>query len=138
MLSLTTKYALRIAGFLADHPGETIQGEQIAKATGIPANYLSKILNQLRKHGIVHSQKGWGGGFALQPSARSTPIAHIVALFDGAQAQRSCIFGLPRCDPDHPCPLHPHWERISKVYDKMLSSTTIADLRTGAKHPRWA
>jgi Rrf2 family protein len=133
MISQTVKYALRILGYLADHPGEWIQGDQIARATSIPSNYLSKILSQLRKRGLVQSQKGWGGGFVLDARALRVPIAEVVELFDGKRVERSCLFGLGSCDPDHPCPLHTYWERISKSYDKMLSVTTIADLKTGTR-----
>jgi Rrf2 family protein len=130
MISQTVKYALRILGHLAERPGVWIGGDQIARATGIPSNYLSKILSQLRKRGLVQSQKGWGGGFVLDARASRIPIAAVVELFDGKPKQRSCLFGLPACDPDNPCPLHNHWERISKSYDRMLASTTIGDLKT--------
>ncbi|MBI5534895.1 MAG: Rrf2 family transcriptional regulator [Deltaproteobacteria bacterium] len=131
MLSQTVKYALRILGHLGNHPGEWLQGDQIARATGIPSNYLSKILSQLRKRGLVHSQKGWGGGFVLDARASRIPIAEVVELFDGKREQSSCLFGLSACDPDNPCPLHSHWDRISKSFDRMLASTTIGDLKTG-------
>jgi Rrf2 family protein len=130
MISQTVKYALRILGYLADHPGEWIQGEQIASATGIPSNYLSKILNQLRKRGVVSSQKGWGGGFFLEEDALTTPIAEVVELFDGKRSKDACVFGLGQCDSEDPCPLHPHWEAISKSYEAMLGSVTIRDLHT--------
>ena len=130
MISQTVKYALRILGYLAEHPGTWLQGEQIAKDTGIPANYLSKILNQLRKRRLVQSQKGWGGGFLLEGKALSAPIAEVVELFDGRQEQDLCVFGLGACDAEDPCPLHHHWEAISKGYAEMLNSITISDLQT--------
>lgn len=130
MISRTVKHALRILGHLADHPGEWIGGDQIARATGIPSNYLSKVLSQLRKRGLVQSQKGWGGGFVLDARASRVPIAAVVELFDGVPKQRPCLFGLPACNPNHPCPLHHHWERISRSYERMLASTTIGDLRS--------
>ena len=74
MVSQTGKYALRILGYLADHPGQWVQGSQIASETGIPANYLSKIMNQLRKRGFILSQKGWGGGFLFKDEASRVPI----------------------------------------------------------------
>lgn len=130
MLSRTTRYALRILGFLADRGEGRIRGEEIAKATGIPANYLSKILNQLRKQGIVDSEKGWGGGFELREDARRVPIQRVLAIFDGldSMTQQECVFGLPRCDADNPCPLHAHWERIRGSVEEMLTETTIGDL----------
>lgn len=130
MVSQTGKYALRILGYLANHPGQWVQGGQIAAETGIPSNYLSKILNQLRKRGFVHSQKGWGGGFILNQKARRTRIEEVLYLFEGPHDDDACIFGLGKCDAANPCPLHEHWERIQEQYRAMLVGTTIADLRT--------
>ena len=128
MISQTVKYALRILGHLADHPGEWIQGDQIAAATVIPANYLSKILNQLRKRGLVQSQKGWGGGFLLQGHALGVPIREVVELFDGPRETGQCVFELQPCDAEHPCPLHQRWERVRHEYQSMLTTLTIGDL----------
>lgn len=131
MISRTAQYALRILGALAEQPEQWVQGEQLASSTGIPANYLSKILSQLRKGGLVHSQKGWGGGFMLDRQALGVPIAEVVQLFDGQRDESACVFGLPRCDPEHPCPLHPYWETIAASYDRMLEGVTIGQLKEG-------
>lgn len=133
MVSRTGRYALRILGYLVDNRGRRITGEQIASATGIPANYLAKILNQLRKQGMVTSEKGWGGGFELRERAADVPIRRVLAIFEGVGAAErpECVFGLPECDADHPCPLHPYWERIRGTLDEMVSSTTVADLGRG-------
>jgi len=78
MVSQTGRYALRILGYLADHRGQWIQGSQISSETGIPSNYLSKILNQLRKRRLVLSRKGWGGGFLLNaPYVKETLIEEL-------------------------------------------------------------
>ena len=110
MLSQTSRYALRILGFLVENQGCRTRGEQIAEATGIPSNYLSKILSQLRKQGIVDSEKGWGGGFELRRDARDIPIRQILQIFDGIDVfrEKKCVFGLASCSADDPCPLHPH------------------------------
>lgn len=130
MISQTSRYALRILGFLVENQGHRTRGEQIAEATGIPANYLSKILSQLRKQGIVDSEKGWGGGFELRPESMSRAISEILAIFDGVQSgtQIDCVFGLAKCDSTNPCPLHPHWERVKGAMDEMLTTTSVGDL----------
>ena len=97
--------------------------------TGIPSNYLSKVLAQLRKRGFVTSQKGWGGGFRLRPTAGGTAISAVLETFDGKRDARSCAFGLGRCDADDPCPLHPHWEKVRAEYETMLTSVTVRDLK---------
>jgi len=130
MISQTSRYALHILGYLAFRRGDRVTGEEIASATGIPATYLAKILNQLRKSGIVDSQKGWGGGFLLFESALNRPIADVLASIDGAGVvlKTDCLFGLPSCDATNPCPLHPSWELIRNTYHTMLNDTTIGDL----------
>lgn len=130
MVSQTGRYALRILAHLVDHPGQWVQGSQIAAETKIPPNYLSKILNQLRKSGFVLSQKGWGGGFQLKESARRAMISKVLAHFENPRDDKRCFFEMRRCDASRPCPLHDHWERIQSQYREMLSSTTIGDLRS--------
>ena len=130
MISRTSQYALQIVGFLARENGRRSRSKDIARHTGIPANYLSKILNQLRKQGIVEAEKGLGGGFQLRTEALDRPIEEILVIFDGVASTRreECAFGHLECDSDHPCPLHPYWERIRGTYREMLSKTTVADL----------
>jgi Rrf2 family protein len=130
MISRTSKYALGILGYLVRAGGERCRSGDIAEQTGIPANYLSKILNQLRKQGIVEGEKGWGGGFRLRREALEIPISEVLEIFDGrgSTALKECLFGLPRCDAANPCPLHSRWERIHELYREMLSETRIKDL----------
>jgi Rrf2 family protein len=132
MVSQTARYALHILGYLRQSRGGLVRGEEIAEATGIPSNYLSKILSQLRKHGIVDSRKGWGGGFALRESALERPIRDVLEIIDGVEStvRTDCVFGLPACDANNPCPLHPYWEQIRRTHEEMLVQTRIGDLRT--------
>ena len=54
MLSATSQYALRAMALLASrHRSAAVLGREIARETGIPANYLCKILVGLNKAGIV-------------------------------------------------------------------------------------
>jgi Rrf2 family transcriptional regulator, iron-sulfur cluster assembly transcription factor len=130
MLTQTARYALQILGYLRSRGKDRVRADEIARATGIPANYLSKILNQLRKAGIVDAQKGWGGGFVLRREALRRPITDVVEVFEGrgAHAAEECAFGLERCDERAPCPLHPFWESIRETYGEMLRTTSIGDL----------
>jgi len=130
MLSQTVRYALRTLGYLAGNRGARVRGETIAAATGIPANYLSKILNQLRKRGVVDSEKGWGGGFELREVSLDLRVRDIVTIFDGTDRieEGGCVFGLPECDAARPCPLHAYWERIGATWTAMLEETKVRDL----------
>jgi len=130
MFSRTARYALHILGHLAAHPDRMSRGEEIAAATDIPANYLAKILNQLRKAGLVESRKGWGGGFRLREGAGRRPIREVLELFDGVGStdRRDCAFGRERCDDRHPCAMHEHWAQVRESYETMITTTRVADL----------
>lgn len=91
MISLTGGYALRILGHLADRREEWLQSQAVAAATGIPANYLSKILNQLRKCGLVESRKGWGGGFRIRRRALGAPIVEVLDRIEGPHENTRCV-----------------------------------------------
>lgn len=130
MISQTTRYAFHVLGELARRQHGMVRGEELAAATGVPANYLVKILNQLRKAGLVESRKGWGGGFRLRPDAVERPIRDVLAVLDGIDAleRRDCAFGLPRCNEAKPCPLHAKWDAVRTAFRTMVDETRIADL----------
>lgn len=132
MVNQTTRYALQILGYLARSDATLVPHEQIARDVALPANYLSKILNQLRKSGIVESRKGWGGGSRLVPGAAERPLVDVVRVFEGDRPAGipSCIFGLPECGDDNPCPLHDHWTGIRDAFSQMLNTTTVGDLKS--------
>ena len=130
MLTRTAQYALQVLGYLTTTSLERARGEEIARATGIPRNYLSKVLNQLRKQGLVHSEKGWGGGFWLCEDAREKPIAEVLEIIEGKGylGDGQCGFRKATCSPERPCPLHPYWGRIRATYEEMLRETHVGDL----------
>ena len=64
MLSQKTRYAIRAMQHLADHYGKgPVQLAEIARAQNIPANFLTTILSELGRFGIVDSQRGKDGGY---------------------------------------------------------------------------
>ena len=66
MLSLTNEYALRSAVYLAQHEAaQPIPGHRIAEALGIPSKYLSVILRDLVRVGVLQASPGKSGGFRL-------------------------------------------------------------------------
>ena len=63
MLSQKTRYAIRAMQHLADRYGQgPVQLAEIATVQKIPANFLTVILSELSRYGIVDSQRGKDGG----------------------------------------------------------------------------
>lgn len=147
MVSTTTRYGLSIVGHLVTHSDRWSTVKEIADGTGVPKNYLSKILSRLAKEGLVESLKGWGGGFRIRPEVLDRPILDIIVMLEGRTVggPQPCIFGLPECDALSPCPLHHQWKAVRESYDRMMNDTTIASLSAqrdvppaAAQRPPWS
>ncbi|MBI1292159.1 Rrf2 family transcriptional regulator [bacterium] len=96
MITTTGEYALRAAVYLAQHLGQPRTTVQIAEGTLVPQGYLSKIMQQLVKAELAHSQRGLHGGFVLARDPSRVSVLEILAAVDSApQRIRKCPLGLP-------------------------------------------
>ena len=137
MISSTSDYALRAVLVLAQaEPGCPMRADEVARATGSPANYLAKTLNALAKVGIVTSARGPRGGFALAVAADELTLAHIVDCFDEARPSARCLLGARPCDVRHPCRAHDRWTAVQAARRAALADTTVADLLLGSEGAR--
>ncbi|PYP75480.1 MAG: Rrf2 family transcriptional regulator [Gemmatimonadetes bacterium] len=129
MLSSTSDYALRAILVLAQaEPGRPLRADEIARATGSPANYLAKTLNALAKAGLVTSARGPLGGFTLAVDADQLTLARIVDCFDDPRPNTRCLLGARACDARHPCRAHDRWTAVQATRRAALANTTVADL----------
>ena len=80
-------YALRAVLELAGTaPSTPVKGDVIAEAQGISVNYLENILLELRRAGIVRSQRGAEGGYWLARPADKVTVADIIRAVEGPLA----------------------------------------------------
>lgn len=82
-LSARADYALRAAIELAASSDTHTTAEQLARAQHIPGKFLEAILTQLRRAGLVRSQRGPEGGFWLARPAAEISLADIIRAIDG-------------------------------------------------------
>jgi Rrf2 family protein len=128
MLSQTSQYALRTVVHLARLPkGDRGSAGELARAVGIPSNYLSKTLNQLARAGVVTGTRGKHGGFELARAPHRITLAEVVAPFQDV-GERTCLLGRPACTDARPCPAHGHWKTVAQRVADFFAGTTIADL----------
>lgn len=129
MISKTEEYALRAAVHLARHASEhPCRAHEIAEKTGIPANYLSKVLHQLARTGLVTSERGRGGGFRLARAPGRIRLGEVVKPFESAEDWRRCVLGRPECSDGHPCGAHEAWKKVRAARERFFAKTTLADV----------
>jgi len=129
MLSQTSEYALRAVLYLADcHSREPVRVAVMAKALGVPQNYLSKTLHALVRVGVLSSGRGPAGGFRLAREPHRLPLKDVVAPFDPIANKRRCLLGRPHCSDHNSCTAHDAWSRASGQVEEFFRTTTVADL----------
>lgn len=136
LLSQTASYAVRAAIHLAEHSAmqrggrdeRPVRGGEIAAAVGLPRNYLSKILHQLTRAGVLISERGPHGGFRLAAAPEEIPLAEILEAVEPRVLDRRCLLGRPDCTERDPCPAHRRWRPLADDIADFLAETTLADL----------
>lgn len=130
MLSTTAQYALRALSQLAGSPpDEPVRGRDLACRSGVPANYLSKLLLTLGNAGLIEATRGTGGGYRLARKPESVFLAEIVEMIDGGVARPPCLLGLREdCSDLDPCCAHESWRGAKLAYLEFLHTTTLADI----------
>lgn len=85
-LSARVDYAVRAAAELAAAGTGPMTADQLAAAQQIPAKFLEGILTQLRRSGLVESQRGPAGGYRLARPAAEITMADVIRAVDGPLA----------------------------------------------------
>jgi len=108
-------------------------GRELAEETGIPANYLSKIMWILGNAGFIDATRGNHGGYRMKRSSVEIYLYEVIELFDRDRTTVNCLLGGSKnCDPYSPCPANAAWRRVLTAYLDFLHTTTLADI----SHPR--
>lgn len=83
-MSARADYAVRAALELAASEGAgPVKREALADAQSIPINFLENILLDLKRAGLVQSQRGQEGGYWLARPASEVSVADIIRAVDG-------------------------------------------------------
>ncbi|MBI3212583.1 MAG: RrF2 family transcriptional regulator [Mycobacterium sp.] len=135
-MSAKAEYAVRAMVQLATvEPGILVKTDDLAKAQGIPAQFLVDILAALRNDRLVRSHRGREGGYALGRSAEQISIADVLRCIDGPLASvRDIGLGdLPYSGPTEK--LTDVWRALRASMRAVLEQTSLADVASGTLPP---
>src|SRR3569833_3551198 len=82
-ISAKADYAIRALVELAADSGRPLACESIAASQRIPFRFLKAVLRDLRRVGLVRSQRGCEGGYWLGRPAAGITLADVVNAVDG-------------------------------------------------------
>ena len=131
MISVASQYALRAMASLASSANEEpVLARTLSTTLGIPHYYLSKLMMDMTKAGLLKSNRGRGGGYRLALPAKEIPLVDVVEIFDGIKARPACLLEVDRiCSDDNSCSAHESFKKVRQLYIEFLESTTIADIK---------
>lgn len=127
MISPTAEYALRAVVAIAQGAGEAVVTPTLVEITKVPPGYLPKVLQTLRRAGLLHSKRGLGGGFTLAKAPDQITVLDVVNIVDPIKRIERC----PLDNGPHGvtlCPLHKKLDEAAEMVEKSFASTTIAEL----------
>jgi Rrf2 family protein len=130
-------YSLKALLLLAERYPTTlpVRVEEIAATQDIPENYLRRLLIELKRGGLVASQKGPSGGYMLaKPPARIT-MADVVEVIEGDYTPVECLEeSSSTCPREHPCAMRDVWREVRDSVNGILRGVTLQSLSERRKH----
>ena len=129
-MKMTTKgrYAVTAMLDLALHDsGGPVSLSEISQRQDISLTYLEQLFSKLKKHKLIESARGPGGGYRLAIGTDEITIARIVYSVDEPVDLTRCG-GQQNCQGDERCLTHDLWMELNRHVSDFLNGITLADL----------
>lgn len=133
-LTRAADYAVRVMIRLAAPADRRVSLPALARATGAPASFLSKVLQALTRAGLVSSQRGQAGGFCISGSGRKATMRDVIETIDGPLCLNVCLAPGRSCPKKASCRTYPVWIRAQQAMFDVLSGVTVAAMAAQKPH----
>lgn len=133
-ITRASDYAVRVMIHLAGLPlGSTVCQSELSNAAEVSGHFLSKVLQQLVRAGLIRSQRGAGGGYALAISAGSVSLLDVVEAIEGPLRLNQCLEEGLSCSRKSWCPAHQVWAEAQAAVTQVLGGNSIASVAARVK-----
>jgi len=126
-----TDYAVRVLLALAKRgEGARLSSTDIQQAMLIPKAFMSRIVAQLSRSGLLNTFPGRDGGLMLPCPASQINLRHVVEAFEGPILLSACldVKNEDDCPFQANCPVSPKWGRVQVAMLREMSSITFEQL----------
>jgi len=129
-MRLTTKGRFAVTAMLdlAMNSGKrpvTLAG--ISQRQSISLSYLEQLFGKLRRHTLVESVRGPGGGYTLARDLAKVSVADIITAVDEPLDATQCG-GKENCKDEQRCMTHDLWATLNDKMYEYLDSVKLSDL----------
>ena len=104
--------------------------EEIAAVQNIPENYLRRLLIELKRGGLVLSQKGPSGGYMLARHPSKITMAEVVQIIEGDYVPVECLEDGANalCQRADNCAMRDVWNEVRDSVNAILAGVTLQSL----------
>ena len=126
-----TDYAVRVVLALAKRgEGARLSSTEIQQEMLIPKAFMTRIVAQLSRAGLIDTFPGRDGGLMLPRPASQITLRDIVEAFEGPILLSAClqVKGEDDCPFQANCPVRPKLGRVQVAMLREMASITFDDL----------
>ena len=109
-------------------PGELAMIEEVSRMEKIPESFLAKIFQHLARAGLVRSNRGAHGGFALARNPAQITVLQIIEAIEGKIVFQRCKLARPVCDHVGGCAVCGLFEQAQDGVKDVLARTSLRGL----------
>lgn len=104
----------------------------VAERQKLSISYLEQIFLQLRRAGLVESERGRSGGYRLKRPSREITVAEIMRAVDEGTRMTRCSEGVPGgCVGNQTCITHELWHSLSAHIESFLTGVSLEEVVNG-------
>lgn len=130
-LSSRARYAVTAMVDVAVHAnGRPVCLNEIAERQALSRAYLEQLFSGLRRHGLVQSTRGPGGGYTLSRSAEQISVADVIRAVDEEIDATGCR---GNADAIPSCVTYELWEQLNQQVEEFLGDVHLGTLRERAE-----
>ena len=132
-LTRAADYGVRVMIQLAAQTADELASlPELARATGAPQSFLSKVLQALTRTGYITSRRGQAGGFRITARGCAASMTDVIQAIDGSICLNVCMIPGRSCSRKAHCPAHPVWAKAQQAMLEVLSNSTVATMAAAA------
>ncbi|HXZ95739.1 MAG TPA: Fe-S cluster assembly transcriptional regulator IscR [Burkholderiales bacterium] len=129
-MRLTTKGRFAVTAMIdlaMRHGSGPVTLSEISERQKISLSYLEQLFGKLRRHALVESVRGPGGGYCLAKNVDQVSVADIILAVDEPIDATQCG-GKENCRDDQKCLTHDLWAALNDRIFDYLQSVTLSQL----------
>lgn len=100
----------------------------ICKTQSLSPKYVSRLIVELRKAGMIYSVRGAGGGYKLKKEPKNITLLEIIETMEGPMSIVSCVMCPNKCKRSKECIAREVWGELNEKIKQSFEVLTLQDI----------